>query len=714
MTRTSQRLLTASSLLIALALICAYYFVPSLRATDGVFSVLIDDAYIHAVYARGFFHGELYPWGQAGYSPGATSPLYPLALAVGYAIGFRGTSIMFFAMLLNAAALFLSIAAIPPLIRYHRKNWGYPLLFAALALGLSPLTWALGSGMETLFSLGLVAIFLLAVERDLRSPAARGFRWQTLLSASLLPLGRPDWLVIPAFFFLITLLTHWRRWGWRSWLTPPLTPLPLLAVFGINYLNLGHLTPASSPLKSLWSVEVMSMDERWRAFTGNLFVMPQHLFKACFDVRWGATALTIFIMLALVYLGRGLLARQRRIAFDIAAVLSIIAMLMLNACLRDPSTTYFRYYVAVLLLTVILGGRMANEWNRLCLQSRRQLHRRWVVHLLRAVPLILVALLIPGMLRATAAGHTLFKNIWLAHYQNHIITSEHLRAFRELHPEIQSPILIHDAGATEYFAPGAYVDLLGLCSDDLPHSSVRQVDYYRQNANLFFEAIEHFPQNRWPEFALVYEMFADLPFVYNPVLWQATPEPIDTRSYPENVQLGFYRFPRELLCSGHTPQLKPLPEGWQITDRFDVADMISERDHRFRVHWQEDPERPRIFRFQMNGTANGPVGDCGRRLYTPAEFILNRENPKNPAQVWGRLAGRGGRAHIRGVDMAQEVQLPFEDNETMGIFTLLELPPGTDTSLSVRIEPTAHNFEVYQIWLIESADDSGSQTLVAE
>ncbi|KYF55998.1 hypothetical protein BE04_46105, partial [Sorangium cellulosum] len=76
----------------------AAFYGPALERTGGAWPAPLDDVYIHFGFARAAALGHPFSWIPGnGYSSGGTSLTYPLALAPGYLLGFRGAWLGLFA-----------------------------------------------------------------------------------------------------------------------------------------------------------------------------------------------------------------------------------------------------------------------------------------------------------------------------------------------------------------------------------------------------------------------------------------------------------------------------------------------------------------------------------------------------------------------------------------------------------------------------------------
>src|SRR5512140_166032 len=96
----------------------AAFWVPALRATGGDWPAPLDDVFIHYDFARATAAGHPFEWiaGQ-GYSSGETSPLYPLVLALGYLVGFRGPWLGAWAAIVALASVVVLMRSVRELVR---------------------------------------------------------------------------------------------------------------------------------------------------------------------------------------------------------------------------------------------------------------------------------------------------------------------------------------------------------------------------------------------------------------------------------------------------------------------------------------------------------------------------------------------------------------------------------------------------------------------
>ena len=230
-------------------------------AKAGEPAVPLDDAYIHFQYARSLAEGRFFAFVPGeGYTSGATSLLWPLALAPFYALGFRDVSIIWIAWLYGF--VFLGLLAVETKRLASRLVGEQAAVGAGAAvLAFGGYAWFAASGMEV-SPLG----YLLAVTARLAAewqeqPGERSRRrLYLLLGLSLLgPLLRPEGTIASGIVFLTLALFPsdgspvWTasRAAWKS------RAVALLALGGplvpplINRALTGHFATTTTLVKWL-------------------------------------------------------------------------------------------------------------------------------------------------------------------------------------------------------------------------------------------------------------------------------------------------------------------------------------------------------------------------------------------------------------------------------------------------------------------------------
>jgi hypothetical protein len=146
-----------------------------LEKTGGVPAVPLDDAYIHFQFARSFAVGKPLVYSPGcGAVGGATSLLWPLLLAPGYALGLRGHAIVWEAWALG----FVSLGFLAHEAQRAARRLASPVGAAGaavLVLSFGANSWFAASGMEVV---PLAWLMLRSVRRAAEwseRPSARAF-----------------------------------------------------------------------------------------------------------------------------------------------------------------------------------------------------------------------------------------------------------------------------------------------------------------------------------------------------------------------------------------------------------------------------------------------------------------------------------------------------------------------------------------------------------
>ncbi|NRD57528.1 hypothetical protein [Corallococcus exiguus] len=390
----------------------------------------VDDAWIHAVYARAFASGAGLSYNPGVPATGETSPLWAVVLAPAHLLSADVATRVLLVKLTGFVLHLLSCVAAFLALRRASVAWA---LGGALAVLVHPdLVAASVSGMEV--PLATLAAWGLVLCLGARSPLAFG-----LVSVAA-PLCRPE-LPVLAFTLPVLLLVRDRR-SWRA-------PVPYLvaaaagtfASFGL--LSLWNLAASGRPLTatfyakvgsggpSLWMAQALGFGELLPGLT--FTVLP---------------VLVVLAVLAIVELMRAEVSAPSRLA----AAAAVSGLLFCAVSFKlippiDPSVFYHqRYALPALPLLIapflVLGG----GW----LQTRVPSLGRPAVAALALLPALACALGLPPRLeRLTNDAHNIDDTqVALG------------RALASAPPE--AVVWVTDAGAVRYFGQAFVVDTLGL------------------------------------------------------------------------------------------------------------------------------------------------------------------------------------------------------------------------------------------------------------
>ena len=289
----------------------------------------LDDAYIHFQYARAIAEGHPLRF-QAGepISTGATSFAWPALLALPYALGFRGESILWIAWVVS----FVALGA----LAYETYAITRPLAGRAAAFGAGAMTllfggfaWSAASGMEVVPFAWVLLHAMRRASEWAEDPARRTSRELRILAglALLAPMVRPEG-AIASIALGIAVVLHPRRDLLRA--RAEAVPLFVLAA-APNLLMLlltGHLTSSTAQVKLLVGNPYFAMPDT--AITNARTLVTQILDGQVWSAEFLPKGGAAFALLGLAAVAwRGKVASR---PFRAAAVL-VVALAMFVPCL---------------------------------------------------------------------------------------------------------------------------------------------------------------------------------------------------------------------------------------------------------------------------------------------------------------------------------------------------------------------------------------------
>ena len=289
----------------------------------------LDDAYIHFQYARAIAEGHPLRF-QAGepISTGATSFAWPAILALPYALGLRGESILWAAWIVSFVALgglaYETYAITRPL-----AGRGAALGAGAMTLAFGGFAWCAASGMEVVPFAWVLAHSLRRASEWVEEPARRTPReLRILLALALLaPFVRPEG-VLASVLLGVAVALRPRAPGARG-RAEPLLFLAAAAAPNLLLLALtGHATSSTAQVKLLIGNPYYAMPEAALANARTLVstILEGEIWSAEFLPKGGAPFACAGLA-ALAWRGR---ASGR--AFRATAVL-LLALAMFVPCL---------------------------------------------------------------------------------------------------------------------------------------------------------------------------------------------------------------------------------------------------------------------------------------------------------------------------------------------------------------------------------------------
>lgn len=597
----------------------AAFWVPGLRATGGPWPAPLDDVYIHFAFARSAALGHPFAWipGQ-GYSSGGTSLLYPLVLAPGWLVGFRGAALGGFAA---AVAIACVVDLARSLARLFGPRAGPFVWVIPPALVAVPLAdWSLFSGMETALTAAVVGRALVHAERAATAPAlsrpAAQLRFG--LWAAALYACRPE-LVAFAFPLGIAVVRGARGLSTVSSLRRALGPVAalVLAQSLANRAFTGEWAAAGAIRKLVTEMVYLSPLEAALVVLKNVAVLRTEAFELALG---GAPWSTVWPALALA----AVLARStRRLAVPL--VLGAAGSLGL-ACLNVTAPYQnFRYAVPPLLLLLaaaLLGASVL---------ARRS----------RGVALATAVVLVAAC--GAALGELPRQTSHFARASRNI-AEQQVEVARRLLARDPPPrrLFLNDAGAIPYLTGLSAIDGFGLGGfHDLPfaRASVHGVP-------CVLELLERLPPGERPDVLAIYDA------------WWPGLERFGTRfdavTIEDNVICGD---PEKVLRQADWSLFRaPGAQTAGALFELDVADLVDERAHGYVL---PGPGAGYAIGAVRDDATHTPRWDGGRIVPdgVTESFVVPDAVPAGPALLLVRSDTAGARVHAEVQRFGQTVGL---------------------------------------------------------
>jgi hypothetical protein len=568
----------------ALVVGTAVAFLVAVRSRAGVWlSAPLDDTFIHFQYAKQLARGHLLQFND-GDSPttGATSLLYLFVLAPGWICGLRGELLLVWAWIANALLLLVSALALHACVR--RLSGSRPFALAAMAVYLlsGPMLWGAYSHMEiALFSaLSLLALraALVLAEFERVDPSttggeagagARRARRELLLLGGLLAFTRPEGMLMAGG---VTLWLAGRRLagGGRPGrgivrtllgLRGEWAPLLAAAACLLLYLLLTGRLETNAAVKS--HLDHLAW-EPWGYLETTLGWLPMTL--EILVEKWPTFLEPVCALLLL--LGLVLLASERRLGAGVLVVAWFALLTLFYAFAMARRDHFDRYYLPYFGLSVVV---VFFALARLAARLRREDAPRAAEGARPVAAAVAFGVLLLFLLPQT--------HFWAKRFGDNCrdLALQHFKVaewLRENVPE-GTRIAVNDAGAIPYLSGLYAYDIVGLA-----HNA-----FYRAKRDLpgsnapVLEALIRL--ERRPEYLVVYPEW--IPDLHRMHLFEEVRRfPLVPRSIVANESKLVYRARWDLLVNAASPPAALL-EGRRVRDQVNVADLVDERRHAYRV-----------------------------------------------------------------------------------------------------------------------------------
>jgi hypothetical protein len=657
----------------------------------GEWSAPLDDVFIHFDFARGIARGRPFEWSFGnGYTSGGTSLLYPFVLAVGYRLGWRGLSLMVWAAVIACVSVFgLTLAA-------RRMFSGLPRWTSYVAplcvLAVGGLDWSMFSGMEVAFFLGLWALALVAWD-DLTRPDApvRGSVPRSVvlgMACAAVVATRPEGVVAVGAFSVTAAWILARRGSARLGLFVLLgTALPtavlLVAQATVNYLYTGQVSAAGALAKLELYNPKLTRREIWDAWLFYMKYQAARLttFHFSEDPHFG------WIVYCVAPLGFVFRATRRYAVLLWMTAVLWVAMVATNGQVRWQNERYMMPAVAWVMLAAAVGmGAL------LGLPVSRGPRRK----------IAMAAQCGLGLVAMIAFAHfqrpRFAQQVWFFGRASRNIYAQHIALGRWLAHELHPPphrVLLGDAGAIPYVSDLPALDFVGLGG----YHALPFAEAARLSVSASVELIEHVRSEDRPDVMAIYpNWWGDLP------LW------FGSRKLTEAYVRG------NVVCGGwfkvvYVPDWSPLEaspvpfsahSGELIVDEVDIADLISERRHQFRIlHSPRQNADMRLLPDPRNPELD--LWDAGRYLDPGAAFALELTglDGSRPARLVVRSAPSAPARLRIFVEDREVYQLMLERHDGWVESEIPFMVPRTGRPIRIRVQNEWGAPILYHLWAVQ-------------
>jgi hypothetical protein len=661
----------------------------------------LDDAFIHLQYAQRLADGHWFSYAPGdGYSSGATSLLWPVALSPFLAAGVDGLQAIWVVWALGAlahAGVAVETFRLAAGLAGRLAGWfaaGMCVVFGAFA-------WFAYSGMETVAFSWLLCRCARVAADLCESPApTRGRRNEVLLLGLLAPLLRPE----GAVGSLIATLALWQCWrrSPRRWARKSQLALAALPLAGPLVVPAMHWVLSGSPTSSTAQVKWLALDPYvdTAGFAAATWAQAHFLWT---NLLQGGPWTVIFLpqgfgfmvlggVLAVVLLGtrmgrrslgtRGacVVQRSRNLVWRASFVVVIVLATMIPCTYGTMLWNRVRYiwpfapawFVGIACLGCVLG----------C----------WAARLRPALGAVTPAVL--GALVASLALKLPWATFDLAQSARAVALQQvELGRWAAVLPT-DARIGVNDTGAIAYLSKRPVFDVVGLTTPG-------EARYWVAGAGSRFEHYERLDEERLPSHFIVYPHWMACPPVLGVELHRRT---VLSQSILGGPTMVAYEARYDLLDSG----ARPFSQGrWgELLDELDVADLESEQAHGYVLGVTTAADNVAVMWPTRDGRV---VADGGRFRRRTDEFLLSLPAGMEATLVMRVVAPGALEVHVDGRSMGEAQAVDASPDHTAGadgsIWTevAIDLPPlaaspGPRRQLMVR--PTAHDpYGSFHFWL---------------
>jgi hypothetical protein len=646
-------------------------------------SAPLDDTYIHLQYGSQIGEGEWFRYNDGDpVSSGASSFLYVLVLGAARFLGFAGTNLLAFAIVLGAGLLVLA-AILGYELGRRLAGERAGLWSGALIAANGAYAWGATSGMEVaLFSVMILAT-LLALVQELTSGRFR----LTPGLAALVALTRPEGLLFAGVitggvvFVLLRDPRETRPDALRRSVAVFYAFLPVaagVAQYMFYRAASGYGVQNGVLAKSLLYEPIFYPTEFLHEVSSNLTEITLSVFMGLEPENYLFPGTLFFCVLGLWYLA---FKDTRHRTFAVMSGTALALAVSSTATLGTWGWHYHRYllpFFPPVLIFAVVG---------FC--SFAALRRgTWLPGALAGFALLVSLLGLPTWAAITGGASLQVK-------EQQVSVGYWIR--ENLPPGAH--VGINDAGAIRYYGGHPTVDLIGLTTNGLALPS-------RNGPGSLYEALEEMPEEKRPDYFAVYpDWFSDLEasgvFGEEIARFSLSSRP-EVAGIVGGSEVVVSRANWGLAHSGETFW----GEG-TVKDALDIADLASEREHDYEMRMPLIGLEPDNLLTRERSSEGEMVLDGGRALPGAEEFTIRGLSHNHPVEVVMRTTSAPFALQVQadGKHLGEWTFQPSGSSEWQEATFTIPAESVRSGSLRVRLSPPQdaplETHTAYHYWFVQ-------------
>ncbi|WP_144283678.1 hypothetical protein [Chryseobacterium echinoideorum] len=447
--------------------VCLGYYFNSIRHTEGSYTYLIDDAYIHLAIAKNFAVHKVWGITQYQFSSTSSSPLFTFIISVLIKIfGDNDLLSLYFNMFCGFGIVFY-------LVKYFSAVFNtvsLVVLSVIFTLFFSVLHVQLLSGMEHIFHVLLIVVNIWCFSRmNNNRSAAAGF-YLSLILMGLVRFESMFYFVILSFVFLLVK-------KWKESFTVLLAGfIPVLIFCYFNYLQDGYFFPNSVVVKG---TKISFGDDFLRQLK-SIFFDHFLLNISFYKIGFFPILMSVFII------GRGTHKKKMNNLIQTNFLLIVFSLLMICHSLFAELKGSFRYEAYILAgFSMVIIPKISGIFY----DFRDYIKREKILSVLVLMNVLLLCY-------KTAFAHRMLdkggKNI----YEQQVQSAKFLHTYYN-----ESKVVANDIGAISYYTDIHLLDTAGLGSKE----TIRFNENKKKADKEFEEFLTRYTESHQYEIAIIYE-----------------------------------------------------------------------------------------------------------------------------------------------------------------------------------------------------------------